>query len=411
MPRDRIYIFFIATYFAQGMIGIAYEPIYFLQKEGLGLSVSQSAVFTAWMTMPFLLKPLLGLWTDAFPIGGRRRVPYLTGAAAATAAGWAVLAFLGDYRYAPTLILLTLVNVGICFSDVLCDGVMVEHGKEQNQTGKFQAAQIGTLYLTLLVTGVGGGWLAQHASYRAVFALTALFPLLILFSARAVPDKSVPGTRPQARLLAAGLWELLRTRSFWATCLLILLFNFSPFKGTAWFYYQVDHLGFSKVFIGTLTSIGGVAGVAGAGLFWRFYNKTLTLFGRRLTLDTAGVLRISVAAGAPLSLLYLAYRGPATAVLLTALFGMAGVFMRLGLMDLAARATPRHAEATVFAIFMSVFNLAAWSSNLAGAKLYESMATGSGGAYGAMSLLIVIGAASIAACWPLLGPAGARKTA
>ena len=30
MMKDKIYLFFIATYLAEGMIGIAYEPISYL---------------------------------------------------------------------------------------------------------------------------------------------------------------------------------------------------------------------------------------------------------------------------------------------------------------------------------------------------------------------------------------------
>ncbi|HBL17731.1 MAG: hypothetical protein A2X36_13245 [Elusimicrobia bacterium GWA2_69_24] len=400
--KDRTYIFFIATYFAQGMIGIAYVPISYLLKDGLGLSASQSAAFIVWMTLPFLLKPLLGTITDGLPLAGRRRVPYLLVSALATSAGWLALAALPGYSYLPTLLLLTAVNVGIAFADVLCDGVMVERGKRFDKTGAYQAAQIGTLYATILATGAGGGWLAEHASYRTVFALTAAFPLLIFASTFTVQEAPSAPTARQARLLLDGLKGILTSRPFWASCLLVLLFSFNPFQGTAFFYYQTDALGFSKVLVGSLASIGGAAGAAGAVLFWKFYNRDAAVRGRAVRLDTPTLIRWSIAANVPLTLLYWGYRGAVSAVLLTAVLGIANVAMRLSLMDLAAKACPEHGEATTFALYMSVFNLAAWSSNLLGARLYDLLHGGALGPHGAMALLISLSAVCTAACWPLL---------
>jgi MFS family permease len=387
---DRVYLFFIATYFAQGMIGIAYQPVAHLLKDTLGLTAAQSATFIAWMTLPLLAKPLLGIITDAFPLLNRRRTPYLLLASAATSAGWAALACTGSYSYWPVLVLLTIVNVGMAFSDVLCDGVMVEFGKARAKTGPYQAAQLGTLYLTLLATGAGGGWLAAHASYRWVFALTAVFPLFIFLSTFAVPEKPAAEADAGVRQLWQHMASFLASRSFWAAALVILLFNFSPFLGTAQFYYQEDALGFSRVFIGALTSVGGIAGALGAAAFWG-------LCGRGL--DTSKLIRWSVLAGGPLTLLYLFYRGPAVAIALTAFFGLVGVVMRLSLMDLLAQACPKHGEATGFALFMSVFNLAAWASNTLGARVYDA---GASRPHGAMAVLIVLGALSTVACWPLL---------
>ena len=50
MSRDRLYFFFASVYLAQGLVGVAYEPISFLLKDGLGLGASESASFVAWMT-------------------------------------------------------------------------------------------------------------------------------------------------------------------------------------------------------------------------------------------------------------------------------------------------------------------------------------------------------------------------
>ena len=390
MTRKRLYFFFIATYLAQGMVGVAYGPISYLQKEVLDLDAARSAVFTLVMTLPFLLKPLLGLLSDAVPFAGLRRRPYVLLSSACASAAWAALALLPGYSYRPVLFLLTAANLGIAFSDVLCDAVMVESGKKEGGSGLFQAAQIGTLYATLLATGLGGGWLAEHASYRAAFALTALFPALIFAASLTLEERPVEALSPPGARAASSLKKLLGSRGFWTLAALIFLFNFTPFQGTSMFYYQTDSLGFSKLFIGALTSIGGVCGVAGAGLFWRCYGREIRLFGAPARLDTAFLLRWSIALGVPLTLLHLAYRNQASAVLLTALSGVAGVFMRLSLMDGAAKLCPAGGEASSFALFMALFNAAAMASNTLGGHLYAALAPAAGGA-AAMNSLILIG--------------------
>lgn len=409
--RDKTFLFFIATYLAQGLIGIAYEPIYYLQKDVLHLGVHESGLFAAAMTLPFLFKPVLGALSDAFPLWRRRRVPYLFLATLGTAAGWAALSAAEHYTVAICLGLLIVVHIGISFVDVLCDGVMVERGKRLQKTGQYQSVQIGTLYLMLVVSGVGGGFLAEHASYKAIFALTACFPLLILFTLWAVEEKPVEDDPYTARRFREGMASLFKNPIFWASSAIILLFNFKPYQGTARFYYQADTLGFSKVFIGALSSIDGVSGVAGAGLYWWLLGRKVNFAGRSVTLTTGLLVRLTVLIGAPCSLIWIAYRTPALAAAITALFGLLGVAMRLSLMDLVAQACPKHGEATAFALFMSVFNLAAWGSNTLGATLYGSFGAPLG-EHAAMALLIFFGSGCTLLCWPLLRyiPSG-EKTA
>ena len=314
--------------------------------------------------------------------------------------GWGLLAFLKDYRYGPSLAVLILINVGFVLSDIVCDGVMVERGKENGKTGPYQAVQIGTLYATLILTGFGGGWLAAHASYRAIFLLAALFPLLAAASAAWIDEPAVGGVSETAVRGWGGLKTLARDPRAWAIAAAIFLWNFCPFLGTAQFYYQSVALKLSPVFIGGLSTVGGFAGVAGAALFGKLSSKPG---------GTERLARWSVGVGGALTLLYVFYVGAWSTMLLTVLFSLTGVAFRLAWMDLAARACPAGAEATAFAAFMSVFNIAAAASNGVGGALYERLAAGHG-AYAAMVILSMAGTACTFACWPLLRFAIPRST-
>jgi predicted MFS family arabinose efflux permease len=342
------------------------------------------------MTLPLTIKPLFGLLTDFLPWAGKRRGPHLIAVSLITSLGWLLLAGLKSPSYGAALLLLVMVNVGFVLSDVVCDGVMVERGKERGTTGMFQAVQIGTLYATLVVTGFGGGWLAQHASYRNVFILAAVFPVLTAISAFWVDESGVGDLRETAARGWKGLSGMLLDRKSWAVALGIFLWSFCPFLGTAQFYYQSEALHLSPIFIGGLATAGGLAGMAGAAVFARMTGG-----------GTEKVARASIWLGAPLSLLYLFYRGPLSILLLTVLFSLSGVVFRLAWMDLAAKSCPEGAEATVFAAYMAVFNIAASASNTLGGALYERLAA-SHGAYMAMILLSLIGTAGTLAAWPCL---------
>ncbi|MFA6318569.1 MAG: hypothetical protein WC943_14265, partial [Elusimicrobiota bacterium] len=199
---DRLAMFFAVNYFAQGMLGIVFEPLSYLLKDGLGLSAGEASIFIAWITLPFLAKPIFGLLTDMVTWGGHRRLPHIALASAVPAVALLALAGHHEYRYWPLLLLMALVNTGVVLSDVVCDGVMVERGRAARKTGFYQAVQIAALYATLVLTGIGGGWLTANVPMRWIFALAAVFPALILVSSFFIQD--LPSAPPAGRA-----WEAL----------------------------------------------------------------------------------------------------------------------------------------------------------------------------------------------------------
>jgi predicted MFS family arabinose efflux permease len=91
--------------------------------------------------------------------------------------------------------------------------------------------------------------------------------------------------------------------------------------------------------------------------------------------------------------LYLFYRDRQTAILIDTSFGCIGMITQLAFLDLAAKACPKHAEGTFFALLMSVYNLGVQGSQVTGGYFYE---------WWGYTPLVLISAAMTAAVWLLV---------
>jgi MFS family permease len=379
----RLALLFGVVYFAQGMWYLPNQTITIIFKDS-GLSAGQVANFFAVSGIPWLLKPVYGLLSDFFPIFGRRRQSYfLLGSGLAALAGFGV-AFGGSASYWALVALFTAMGLGLAFTDVMTDALMVESGRPLGLTGAFQSVQWAAIYSASILVGLGGGYLAERRSLQATFLVAACFPLVSLVMAlafikepRARADWSALRERGRAVRLALG------SRNVWLVAGFILFWTFKPSFGPAFVFYQVDTLKFSQQFIGTLAALGSIGAVAGALVY--------APLSRRMSLRR--VIILSIGLGAAGTLLYLLYAGPVTAVLIDLTYGLLYMLTTLAFLDLAAKACPRHVEGTFFALLMSVYNLGQQGSQWTGGHLYDLVG---------FRYLVLIAAAMTALTWALV---------
>jgi predicted MFS family arabinose efflux permease len=175
----------------------------------------------------------------------------------------------------------------------------------------------------------------------------------------------------------------LGSRTLWIVAGFIFFYNFSPSFGPALVYYATDVLQFSKIFLGSLDSLAYAAGIAGTAIYFAF-SKSFSL--KRL-------IHFAIAAGVIGTLAYLVYKDTLSAVVISLVFGGIGMFIQLTFLDLAARACPRQAEATFFALLMSIYNGATEVSHITGGWLYDQVG---------LTRLIFISSAFTALCWLLV---------
>jgi MFS family permease len=358
----RLATLFAVVYFSQGMYYVADQVRTLTLKETFGLSPSQVATFGTIILIPWVIKPVYGIISDAFPIFGRRRKSYFVLTCALATLAALGLWLHGEATYRSMAALLLVVGVGIAFTDVLTDAMMVESGKPLGLTGAFQSVQWTAISLATLLVGLVGGYLAEHRLLRTGFLLIAAFPFVALvMGARFIHEPPAKSQREEFRDAWAGIRRAVRDRTVWVVAGFIFFWTFSPSLGVPLFYYQTDTLKFSQQFIGTLGSLMAGAGIVGAAIY--------APVSRRLPLRR--IIVWSIAVGAVGTLAYLFYDGPWAAIAIDTTFGAVGMFTQLAFLDLAAKSCPKHAEGTFFALMTSVYNLGTQGSQVFGGYVYE----------------------------------------
>jgi MFS family permease len=357
----RLALLFAIVYFAQGMWFLPNQTITIVFKDA-GYSAGRVADFFVVGGAPWLIKPLYGLLSDFFPIFGRRRVSYLFLSSSLAAAGGFLAAALGTSEYGTLLVLFTAMGLGLAFTDVLADAVMVENGRQHGLTGAFQSVQWASIYISSMLVGLIGGWLAQRRNLVVAFLVAACFPLItLLMTAAFVRER--PARRDRAALVERldAIRTALRARELWLVAGFIFFFTFSPSFGPGFLYYQTDRLRFSQEFIGVLNAVQSFGSVLGA----LTYGPLSRQWPLRRTIN------ISIGFSAAWTLIYLLYRGPWSGAVIDFTYGWVYMVTTLALLDLAARACPTHVEGAFFALLMSVYNAGIQGSQWTGGHLYD----------------------------------------
>ena len=361
---QRLALLFGVVYFAQGMYELPTQVLTLTMKERFAQSAAQTATFFLIVTIPWFIKPAYGLVSDFVPLFGRRRKSYLMLTSGLAAITGFTLSMMGEHSYGALLTFVTLMGLGLAFTDVLVDALMVEAGRPLGLTGAFQSVQWATIYGATVLVGVVGGYFAERRDVHSTYALAACFPMISFVMALLfIQEKPARADREAFRRTAIAIREALAERDVWVVAGFILFWTFSPSFGPAFLYYQTDELKFSQQFIGVLSALGAFGYMVGAFIY--------APLSRRYPLRRLIVWSIGGAVAGTLA--YLVYRGPVSAIVIDTVFGCVAMITQLAFLELAAKACPRRVEATFFALLMSVYNLGVKGSQIVGGHLYDRL--------------------------------------
>ena len=365
-----------AVYFTQGIEGLPSQGLFYYLKDTLHFSPQKIMVITSITTFAWLVKPVIGYLIDNFL---NKKV-------------WIYISLILDIFLVLALGLLSLPlalliaflimnSTDAAFRDVAVDGIMCVEGKKYNATGRIQSIQWISISLALLFTGIGGGYIAEKAGYKGAFLCLIPVYILVILPAIFYKEADAPVLGPRSNLFL-DLKKLFAHKKLLIIGLFIFLYKYSPSFGTPLFFIQRDQFGWSKIWIGALSSISTVFGIIGSLLYYKFSTR----------INIKKWLFFSVFLGAVTTLCYLYYT-PVTAVIYEIIFSLVGMFIFIMLLDFMARESISGLEATSFALLCSISNLALVTSNLSGAFLLPLVG---------LKWLIILSAVTSFLCLPLI---------
>jgi MFS family permease len=391
---------FGALYFTQGVSepteGLVVQPTRWLLKSW-GETNEQITSFAAWITLPWLFKPLYGLMADFLPLGRNRRKNYLILTTAV-----ACLGFLGLYFFPPGMNAerwlfwaLFLPTVAVAFTDVVVDALMIAVGQPRGITGHLQSIQWTAIWAATILNGELGGHFSDKLAVRGVFLLcSAVAGVACLIASCLRNDPAPPDAFDHGMTARDTLDELadsLRHPVLWLLVAFLVLWNFTPLSMTVVYLYWTRALGFDEVFYGHTVvwlAVGAMTASLGYGLYCRRVTRSV-------------LMHLSIVLGIAATWAYWTVFDRSTAGVVSALVGFAHMTATLILLDLAAQICPVRSAGTVFGVLMAVQNGSVLVATWLGGVLYDAWLARWGPTV-AFQLLAGISALPIATCWLLV---------
>lgn len=371
----RYYIFFALIYAIQGINGLPGQVVYYLMREQWGWTIQTIQYIGAITMIPWIIKPLYGLFSDLVPWGGYRTRRYLI-------VNYILIIFVCAYillmglSYWAILFTGLLLGFALAFNDVACDSVMVRAEQKAGTLGKIQAIQWTSIGIVSLIVSLGGAYIAKYYDYKLAYALMAILPAFGIWYIWRYHNEE-KSTITRSWIQVKSMFRGFRDKRLILGALFLYALYLPPSFGTPLMAYMREVMHIDKMFIGLLGTLGTATEVLGFlvylkwGYKWNMYKK---LYGCILlsTLSAFAYLYI------PNQWFLLVYG--------TLFGGLVGIIY-LTILSYAAKIVPKGSEGFIFAGLMSILNLGSQTSITLGGLLYES--------FGFRGLVILSGIVSL----------------
>ncbi|KAM0856970.1 hypothetical protein ACQ4PT_048771 [Festuca glaucescens] len=136
-------------FWVQGFRLFPWLGVNFFLKDGMGVAASSLQILQASANLPMVAKPLLGLLSDAVPIRGGRRLPYVAIGALLQAVSWLGIALWPSLTLPVLTIFLLLSNFGASICEVANDAIVAEAGKQATSSSGGQLQSFALSYAVI----------------------------------------------------------------------------------------------------------------------------------------------------------------------------------------------------------------------------------------------------------------------
>ncbi len=362
----------LTVYFVQGIVGLARLAVSFFLKDDLGLRPAQVAAMIGVAALPWVVKPLFGFLSDSLPLFGYRRRSYLVLSGFLGTLSWIMLATVVHTAWAATAAI-ALSSLSIAIADVIVDSLIVERARQESMSdaGSLQSLCWGTAAAGGILTAYLSGLLLEHFSTYTIFAITAVFPLIVSAVAWLIAEPRVSNgfdlttIQTQIQQLRGAITQ----KRIWLPVAFLFLWQATPSSDAAFFFFTTNELGFEPEFLGRVRLVTSVAALVGVWIFQRFLKAVpmRVIFCWSTLLSAAlGMTTLLLVTHANRALgIDDHWFSLGDSLILTVM----GQVAYMPLLVLSARLCPPGIEATFFALLMSVTNLAGLLSHEIGALL------------------------------------------
>ncbi len=239
LTRDAAWAWVPTLYFAEGLPYIAVMTLSLVMYKRMGISNTEVALYTGWLNLPWVIKPLWSPFIDLL----RTKRWWIVAMQALVGAGLAGIAFLipADHFFQSTLAVFWLMAFASATHDIAADGFYML-GLSPHRQALFVGIR-STFYRIATIAGQGllimfAGYLEKsergipYAWSMTFLVMAGLFLALFVYHAFVLPRPD--SDRPAANVSARGLLRefLLTFRSFFqkegigAALLFMLLYRF-----------------------------------------------------------------------------------------------------------------------------------------------------------------------------------------
>ncbi|MBK6489557.1 MAG: MFS transporter [Gemmatimonadetes bacterium] len=247
-PAARAWWWVPSLYFAQGLPYVVVMTVSVVMYKRLGISNTDIALYTSWLYLPWVIKPLWSPIVDLY--GTKRRWTVWAQFAVSAALAALALALGSPSFFALTLTVLWAMALMSATHDIACDGFYLL-ALPQREATAFVGVR-STFYRLAMITGQGAfvvfagqleqlspdeprrAWVLTFAAIAALFAALALWHRWVLpRPAHDVPvraglraDESTASDTPAASFVSVFVSFFQRPR-MWAVLLFLMLYRFA----------------------------------------------------------------------------------------------------------------------------------------------------------------------------------------
>ncbi|XP_015085325.1 probable folate-biopterin transporter 2 isoform X1 [Solanum pennellii] len=351
----------------------------YYMKDVQKVQPSESQVYSGITSIPWMVKPLWGLLTDAVPILGYRRRPYFLFAGSLGVVSMLFLSLHKNLHIVLALLSLTAGSAAVAIADVTVDACVAQNsGSHPSLAADMQSLCALSSSIGALVGFSLSGILVHLLGPMGVYGLLSIpagLVILVGVLLKESPTHSFAYQQVNQNLTdaAKAMWNTLKCPEVWRPCLYMYLsFAVSVDIQEGMFYWATDAKGgphFSKEYIGYISAVASIGSLLGAILyqyglkdhsfrdllFW-----TQLLFGLSGMLDLVLVLRLNLKVGIP-DYFFMVMDASVTQLV--------GRLKWMPLLVLSSKLCPPGIEGTFFALLMSIDNTGLLTSTWFGGLL------------------------------------------